>query len=285
MNFKTIGIIISIFTASINANASLTQEQTEILKEQFKRINYTGDIQNIVKLATVTPAVKKSESKAAEKTMTYNKYRKLFITPKKLNMAKKWMQKNSIKLREAELKFGVEKEIIAAILLIETKYGAYVGKHKVIDALVSRVVNNPNIGKYFIKQIPAFEKICEKENKKLDEIMGSYAGAFGITQFMPTSYTGYAVDGDSDGHIDVWTNHSDAIFSVANYFNKHKWEEGNTLLWKYYKKGNSIPKGWFHIEKNDFDIVINKNIKVIQRWNRSLMYAMVAAEIYQKLKS
>jgi len=268
---------------SQNAFAELNGHEINVLSGELKRINITNPdiIKEISEKATVLKVVKHKRLNAAEKKMTYAKYRKIFISDKNIRMAINWMNGNLDILEKAEKKYHVDKEIITAILLIETKFGSNMGRFPVLDSVVSRVVSNPGGSVYFVKQIPSWVAISSNLGKGIDEGLGSYAGAFGMPQFMPTSYDEYAVDGDGDGKKDIWSNNSDIIFSVANYFRKHGWQYDIIGLWSEAPNENISDNV---VQVGGMKVAVSKNIKVIQRYNSSIMYAMVAAEIYETLK-
>jgi len=265
---------------SFNANAQIIGGDKEILLDKLDKIGFSDkhEINRLLNEATILPKIIRSQNHAAEKRLSINSYISLFNTDKKIKIARDWINKNKISLERAELKYGVDKEIIAAILLIETKFNSVKGRYRVIDAIVTRVVRNPSLSSYFTKQIPAWIEICNNQGFSLGEKKRSYAGAMGMPQFMPTSFIDFAVDGDGDGKINIWSNTSDVIFSVANYFHKHHWMMGQRNLWS-----KSKSKKLYKISVQDEYIYIKPNIKVIQKYNSSILYAMAAASIYDRL--
>ncbi len=188
-----------------------------------------------------------------------------FTSKKSISNALKYMEENKTFLDDAQKKYGVDKSVITAILLVETRLGSYLGKRTVIntlstmaalqdDALRDKIWNFiPNKkkpkkedflkkvnkrSKWGYEELKALIKYSARENILPEEIKGSYAGAMGISQFMPSNALTLAKDGNNDGKIDLFT-HADAIFSVANYLKHHGWKSGITrqkqhaVLFKY----------------------------------------------------
>jgi membrane-bound lytic murein transglycosylase B len=183
-----------------------------------------------------------------ESTLNYDQ----FMSASSLRKARKYMKVNSETLTLAESIFGVDPEVITAILLVETRLGTMTGNRSVLNTLSTMAaLKDSSIREYFWVNIPEERRLTkEKFEKKADrkskwaykelkafieytqreqiiaaEIKGSYAGAFGIAQFIPTSIQAYARDGNADNKIDLFT-HEDAIFSIANYLKKFGWKPG-----------------------------------------------------------
>ena len=137
-------------------------------------------------------------ARPAEKTKPWHEYRDIFVTETRTQQGLEFAQRHQDSLQRAERQFGVPAELIVAIIGVETRYGRNKGSYRVIDALSTLA----------------------------EELKGSYAGAMGFGQFIPTSYRAYAVDFDDDGVVDIINNPVDAIGSVANYFKRHRWRSG-----------------------------------------------------------
>lgn len=149
-------------------------------------------------------------------------YRSRFITNYRINLGKVFIQENLNTLLAAERQFGVPVEIISAILNVETRYGANTGDFNTRDVLATLAFYHPTRGQFFQEQLQALISLSYSSNFHLDYLNGSYAGAIGIAQFLPTSIIDFAVDFDNNGIIDLNT-YEDAIGSVANYLLKHGW--------------------------------------------------------------
>ncbi|MCX7096566.1 MAG: lytic murein transglycosylase B [Methylococcales bacterium] len=171
--------------------------------------------------------IKKITSPA--EAMPWYKYRKLFMTEARIDGGVKFWQENEQVLAAVEQQSGVPAEIIVAIIGVETLYGAKTGKHRIIDALFTLAFAYPPRSQFFQSELENFLLLCREEHKNPLEATGSYAGAMGMPQFMPSSFREYAVDYDKDGRKDIWHNNGDVIASVANYFVKHQWQTGQLV--------------------------------------------------------
>ena len=251
---------------------------------------------------------------------TYGEYRPLFVTAGLQKKAEAYMEKHRDIFKRAQEKYGVAPEMIAAILGIETRFGENWGRDRVLDALVTLSTGYERRGTFFRNELRAFLQLCKEEGLNPLEIEGSYAGAFGVTQLMPSSFLEYAVDGNNDGKRDVWATPEDIIFSVAYYFSRYHWSDDKmvarwldtlpnhaaiaeavkdeTRKWRKLevleagglKKPNA---GWKSdeevaiISRETVDgeryLLINRNFHAITRWNRSWNYALAATELASML--
>lgn len=172
--------------------------------------------------------VRKSGQKRKPRKGRWNRYRGNFLTERTISKGVQFWKNNRVALQRAEQMYGVPEEYILGIIGVETRYGGNVGKNRAIDALAAMGFNNPRRGKYFRSELEAYLLMTRKERLDPLKPMASYAGALGLSQFMPSNIKRYAVDHDRSGSVNLWTPH-DAIGSVANYFKKHGWRTGGTV--------------------------------------------------------
>lgn len=165
----------------------------------------------------------KAISRPAEKKPWYE-YRPIFLTQSRIDGGVNFWQQNARILKKAEKKYGVDASVIVAIVGVETRYGGNTGSHRVIDALSTLAFAYPPRSKFFTGELEQFLLLSRDEHIKLDEVKGSYAGAMGLGQFIPSSYRRYAVDMDGDGKRDLWDSMEDILGSVANYLSEHGWQ-------------------------------------------------------------
>ena len=169
-------------------------------------------------------------SKPAEKTLTWGQYRNHFLTSERIDAgAKFWREQEDILTRISE-ETGVSVEILVGIIGVETYYGRITGKHRVLDALSTLAFDYPPRAKFFRKELKEFLLLARDEGMDAREATGSYAGAMGRPQFMPSSFRAYAVDSTGDGKIDIWNNWADVTGSIANYFVRHGWKPGEEVV-------------------------------------------------------
>ena len=168
-------------------------------------------------------------NRTAEGTWTWTRYRSNFLDEERISSGVKFWRENADAIRKASAIYGVPEEIIVSIIGVETRYGAVMGRTRILDALVTLGFDYPRREKFFKKELTQFLLMLREEGLDPFGIRGSYAGAMGFGQFMPSSYRAYAVDFDGDGVRDLLNNKTDAIGSVAAYISRHGWDEGGLV--------------------------------------------------------
>ena len=271
--------------------------------------------------AEIKATIIKKISTPAERTLTWGEYRKIFITRERVNAGATFWRDNKEMLERIQLETDVPIEILVGIIGVETYFGRITGKDRVIDALATLAFEYPKRSAFFTKELREFLILAREE--ELDPLtpMGSYAGAMGRPQFMPSSFRAYAVDSTGDGKRDIWNNWADVSGSIANYFLAHKWrvdediatqatlssawngavpEPANTLtvtdtVESLSKKGVMFvtdlcadSKGQLLTYEGDDGIehwVGFHNFFVITKYNRSVMYALAVHQLGQQISS
>ncbi len=246
----------------------------------------------------------------------WTRYRGNFLTEKTISKGVQFWRENRVALQRAEQQYGVPQEIILGIIGVETRYGGNVGKNRAIDALSAMGFNNPRRGKYFRSELEAYLLMTRRAGLNPLKPMASYAGALGLSQFMPSNIKRFGVDFDRSGSVNLWTPH-DAIGSVANYFKKHGWKTGGTVAVpaKFVNSGYRTLKTGFKskhslarlrnkgISANNLGNISGKvsliklntydgdelwlgghNFYVITRYNHSSRYAMAVYQLSQAIK-
>ena len=169
-------------------------------------------------------------SRPAEKTKPWYEYRSIFLTEKRAAGGREFYAEHRATLERAERETEVPAEMIVAIIGVETAYGRITGSYRVLDALSTLAFDYPKRSPFFTRELKNFLILTRDQGLDPRDLKGSYAGAMGYGQFMPSSYRSYAVDFDGDGKVDIWNNPVDAIGSVANYFKRHGWRGGDPVL-------------------------------------------------------
>lgn len=183
-------------------------------------------MRKILNHTNLQPKIIEAMNRPAEGVMNWGRYRPIFMTEKRINDGVNFFNQHRTTFERAEAQYGVDKYVIAAIIGVETSYGQNRGSWLVLDALATLAFDYPRRAEFFSKELGNFFKILSETGRDPFSYKGSYAGAMGYPQFMPSSYLAYAVDFDGDGHRDLWNNPVDAIGSVANYLAKHGWVRG-----------------------------------------------------------
>ncbi|TKA90065.1 lytic murein transglycosylase B [Guyparkeria sp. SB14A] len=196
--------------------------ETGVSREQIEA--WLGDAEYQQKI--IDAITRPAESK------TWGEYRPIFITDKRIERGAAFMQEHGELLDEVASTYGVSPYVITAIIGVETYYGRITGGYRVIDALATLGFDYPRRGEFFRGQLVDFIRLAGEEGISMDKAEGSYAGAMGLPQFIPSSYRHYAVDGDGDGHRDLWDSHHDVFASVANYFVEHGWGQGEPVMFE-----------------------------------------------------
>ncbi|MCA1779393.1 MAG: lytic murein transglycosylase B, partial [Xanthomonadaceae bacterium] len=160
----------------------------------------------------------------------WHQYRKIFIRQPRIDGGIEFWRANRTLVERVATEFGVPAEYILAIVGVETNYGMITGNYRVLDALVTLGFYYPKRSEFFSSELAHFFRLSAEEQLPLDEVKGSYAGAMGLGQFIPSSYRAYAVDFDDSGSRDLWRSLPDALASVANYLKVHGWQHDRPVV-------------------------------------------------------
>jgi membrane-bound lytic murein transglycosylase B len=187
-------------------------------------------LRKILAKAEIQPAIIEAMDRPAEKAKLWYEYRELFLTDRRIREGTDFWIAHRQDLDEASVRSGVPPEYLAAILGIETYYGRLTGSYRVLDALTTLAFDYPARAGFFRDELEQFLLLTRESGLDPLTVKGSYAGAMGVPQFMPSNYRRYAVDASADGHINLWTNWPDVCASVGNYLKEHGWNFGEPVL-------------------------------------------------------
>ncbi|WP_089391246.1 lytic murein transglycosylase B [Pseudomonas delhiensis] len=252
-------------------------------------------------------------SRPAERVKPWKDYRPIFLTDARIKRGVEFWNQNAEALARAEKDYGVPAQYIVAIIGVETFFGRNTGNYRVMDALSTLAFDYPPRADFFRKELKQFLLLAREQQVDPLGLNGSYAGAMGLPQFMPSSFRAYAVDFDGDGHINIWTDPTDAIGSVASYFKQHGWHAGEPVvsqaelsmdsaqdaitqgLEPQMNLGQLRAAGWrtHDVLRDDLKVTAIRfegadgpeywvglpNFYVITRYNRSAMYAMAVHQL------
>jgi membrane-bound lytic murein transglycosylase B len=175
------------------------------------------------------PSIVALMTRPAEKALPWHEYRARFLTERRIARGVETGRLQADALaRAADL--GVPVPVLLSIVGVETFYGENTGRHRVIDALATLAFDYPPRSPFFRGELESFLVMSREESLDPLAPLGSYAGAMGIPQFMPSSFRAYAVDGDGDGHRNLWTSWADVFASVANYLREHGWRKDEPVM-------------------------------------------------------
>jgi membrane-bound lytic murein transglycosylase B len=303
----------------------LGQEKYQLL---FKELRDTyhfsqSDLDHLFMEVTIDRKVLELMDKQFE-AKPYNEYRLLFITPAVIAIGKEKLQEHKVLLDRIESTLGVNREIVVAIWGIESRFGTHQGHYPVFTTLNTLFDAYPRRSAFFRKELIQFLLLCKENQIDPLDVRGSYAGAFGQTQFIPSSFREYAISFDGDNRIDVFSSIDDILASIANYLHRFHWtlnapvyrDIGHELksqeLISVSLKGRKERVSWQTVcktqgitlpptpEGSDLSIVGlevspddgggyryiagYRNFQAITEWNHSNRYAMVVSELAEAIK-
>lgn len=219
-------LILFLFSFASDADTAFTQRKDVqlFIKEMVKKYHFNArELTATLKQVQLQPKIIESMEKPFEKK-NWDVYRDLFLTPARLKAGMAYWAANKQTLEQAQKQYGVAPEIIVAILGVETLYGERQGDNRVLDALSTLAFDYPKRSTYFKHELQQYLLLCREHKVPATKYRGSYAGAIGQPQFMPSSYRNFAVDFHHKGIRDLVDNNDDSIASVANYFKAHGWQ-------------------------------------------------------------
>lgn len=308
----------AMLASSVFAAPSPQQLEQQFVDSQSQQGFSRTEVQQFIANAKFEPKVIEAITKPWEAKPWY-KYYPIFLTDDRLQAGLNFWQQHQATIKRAADKYHVDPQIIVAIIGIETKYGKVMGNYPVKDALYTLGFHYPPRADFFRREFGKFMQLVKTEKLDANATLGSYAGAMGYGQFIPSSYLAYAVDFDGDGRRDLLNSVEDAIGSVANYFHRHHWQRGaqvalplayagrpKAALWdgkKLSQTVNDILSPSVALKQNldidvsqpamlialdqadhrDYWLGLN-NFYVITRYNRSPLYAMAVYQFSEQLR-
>ena len=305
--------------SSTSPVAPLRPEIEAFIGEMVERHGFAHtELEGTLRMAQFQPAIVKAISKPAT-AKPWFEFRPLLVSPQRVDDGVAFWNSHAATLERASREFGIPEEIIAAVIGVETNYGVQSGKHRILDALTTLAFDYPKRAGFFRDELEQYLLLSREQRMDVLDVRGSYAGAIGIPQFMPSSYRRYAIDFDSDGKVDLSRSAADAIGSVANYLKSYGWQPGqiavmpalvngtnfrDTLftgtkpsyslseLWErgVIPQGESpgnLPATLIELENdggNEYWLGFN-NFFVITRYNRSVNYAMSVLQLANEIRA
>lgn len=273
-------------------------------------------LESAFKNVTVDDSVLRSDRKQPEFSRTFFQYLERAVSPTRIHMGQQNFKQYRKLLNQVEQTYAIPAEILTAFWGMETNYGSFTGSLPIIQSLAT-LAYDPRRSQFFRKELMAALKILDQGHVKLEEMKGSWAGAMGQVQFMPSNYLKYSVDGDGDGKINLWKSLPDAFYSAGNFLKALGWDKSQpwgyevTLPQKFnyaladgktarsvdqwgkvgVKKANGKPlkdsqKKAYLVLPSDYRgpaFLVFDNFKVIKRWNNSTNYAIAVGYLSQRI--
>lgn len=320
MGLMLLSLFASTFAVASLYDPAKRQDVADFIEEMVRDQGLERDqLQKLFSEAQKRQDILDLIARPAERVLEWHEYREIFVTTQRINAGKKFMEQYADALQRAEQEYGVSPEIITSIIGVETFYGRNKGRHRVIDALATLTFDYPPRAPFFRRQLIEFLNLSNRYGLNPRVPMGSYAGAMGYPQFIPTSYRDFAVDFDGDGFADIWTNPVDAIGSVASYFKAHGWQSGQpVVMTAQLKNVGELPElrinrfnlqpladlqaagivpekklpletkvlpMAFALKDGELHLLGLQNFYVITRYNHSRMYALAVTELAEALRN
>ncbi|WP_241674583.1 lytic murein transglycosylase [Candidatus Methylobacter oryzae] len=240
---------------------------------QAKRLDYVIRLEN--------PAPYNGPAPSHPKVGGWTRYRQQFLTEAHINNGAAFWSNNEDSIRKASATYGVDPEYIVAIIGVETFFGRNVGKTRILDALTTLAFDTQRRAGFFKSELENFLLMSREEGYDPLKPVGSWAGAMGLGQFMPSSFRTLAVDFNNDGHRNLW-DQCDAIGSVAHYFSRHGWQNTMPVANQTKSYGESTIE--LSAAKGSEFWRVHPNFKVIKKYNNSDKYAMAVHQLAQAIK-
>lgn len=295
-------------------------EVQAFMRDLVKRHGFVeAELKRVFAHAKRIEPVLEAISRPAERVRTWEEYRTALLTERRLSEGLEFWKKYRNTLARAEKKYGVPPEYVVAIIGVETFYGRNTGNWRVVDALTTLAFDYPPRAGFFRSELEQYLLFARAAGVDVFSVKGSYAGAIGLPQFMPSSTRAYAVDFDGNGRIDLQRGRVDSIGSVANFLKVHGWQRDADVLvdarvagdaWRAYAEGlepkhsmlalraagiefdSPQPAGARVVlvelasaeRPSDFRVAL-RNFYVITRYNRSAFYAAAVADLARELRA
>jgi membrane-bound lytic murein transglycosylase B len=312
-------VMLTLWSPTALAEGFLTDPRAEQLILDLQQSGLDADqIRQWLAQGEFLESTRTSMAAPRERTATWAEYRPLFVNDLSIERGREFMAEHAEAFARVESELGIDPRVVAAIIGVETRYGRFVGTHSVMNALGTTAFSDSPRSDYFLRELNAFFRLAANEGIDPLSLQGSFAGASGIPQFMPSSFLAYAIDFNGDGQRDIWHNMEDAIGSVANYLAAHHWQPGAPVAIPARLQSRSAAEwvdhtrrrphtafsevaaaGWLPAQDIDPDEAVSlfrlegeqgeefwlglQNFYVITRYNHSILYAMAVYHLSQQL--
>jgi membrane-bound lytic murein transglycosylase B len=315
-----LGSLLCLCTANAETGEAVAEARHAFVERMVADHGFDEDeLRTTLEAATIEQRILDAISRPAERVVPWFEYRNIFLTDKRIAAGVQFWKDNAATIERLAAEYGVAPEMAVGIIGVETFFGQIMGRYRVVDALSTLAFAYPPRAKFFASELESFLLLTREEGVDVFQPLGSYAGAMGAGQFIPSSYRAYAVDANGDGRRDIWTDWEDVVGSVANYFKRHGWKAGHPVVdratrpqaWSGPEPANRLEldstigalreMGYvfttdqpasspaavlsFEAEGGGSEYwVAHHNFHVITRYNRSPKYALAAHQLSQAIR-
>lgn len=283
----------AISTITVADNLAVNPAQVKQGKKEFIEQLVTQNHFNREKLDQLFQTLHENPKIIAAMTQPFEKqpwtyYRDFFITPKRVNLGAIYLKEHHAVLEKMSKKYGIPASIIVAIIGVETEYGRHLGVYPVLTTLYTLGFYYPPRETFFRKELAQYLILARDNHLNLKTIKGSYAGALGIPQFMPSSYRHFGVALHSGEPVNLF-NQNDAIASVANYFHKNGWKANQPIAYQLHSKHQALNSGVVNrialpLKDQTQYWGIYHNFDVIMSYNHNVVYAMAVYQLSKQIE-
>lgn len=319
MTTRLAGLLLLALAPPVTALDLGTPAVSRFIEEMVAEHDFERDaLERLLAEAEIQESILEAISRPAERVKPWHEYREIFVTRERIAAGVEFWREHCETIERISDETGVPPEILVGIVGVETYFGRITGSYRVLDALATLAFEYPPRSKFFRGELAEFLLLAREEGIDPTAAKGSYAGAMGPPQFIPSSYRAYAVDGSDDGQRDLFGDWNDVLASIANYFVRHGWRSGEPVASRA-----TLGTGWNGRlpEKNrlkpgetvaslsrrgvvfDTDLPMDApgqlvrldggggdelwvgfhNLYVITRYNRSIMYALSVWQLGQAI--
>lgn len=317
--FRIVSSLVLVWAGSCAADYSARPEVQTFIDNMHSRHDFDREkLQQLFADAEKKQSILDAIARPAEKVLTWAEYQDIFIQDSRIRAGARFWRDNEAELERAYQAYGVAPAVVVAVLGVETLYGKRAGSFRVMDALTTLGFDYPPRAEFFRKELEQFLLLAREQRQDPLSLTGSYAGAMGYGQFMPSSYRAYAVDFNGDGFVDIWNSPADAIGSVANYLARHGWQKDQPVASRAridreyddsaitsglklehnvagLKSAGIVPVDEIADDKQALAFKLEgkrgaefwvglKNFEVITRYNRSQLYAMAVYQLSEEIR-
>lgn len=222
------------FSEGIHTDATddkaINNEIKSFIKKTAKQKKLSvSKVEEILSQAEFIPTIVKKTKRMAESTFSWEKYKNRFLSEKRIQNGIEYYNQNKELLDDIYKKYGVSPEVVVAIFGVETSYGSHTGSHSSLDVLYTLSFYQKRRKKFYKRELSTLISMLASKELLAEDAKGSFAGAIGYPQFMPTSVEAYAVDYDQDGRVELFED-GDALASIAHYLYKHRWQKDAPVM-------------------------------------------------------